>query len=290
MTPKRADTPKFRIDVDVFSEIQRLAASEKPRFSPAQIHRWITGIEEYRGRVPSLRTVQRAAKVLEQRPDEEKRPDEPFQWHHMGDHCLPWEAGPYLLRMWAFAEDGGIAPHIARSENVLLGASTFRDAKWWWRVHLAVPDISLFDVHWLARIMTYLERTNVPVPTDDFQVFLAYRPWMNHTVRKRYKQYISDNCIRPDMPASEVLTRDLTPGEDRFVAILSEHNRFIRAQLHLGLAAEYGILWSQMFHLFVKLGCYELRVDVSDPDLFGALSGNHPTTPQVPEVELASEP
>ena len=97
----------------------------------------------------------------------------------------------------------------------------------------------------------------------------------------RYKQYIENNCLRPDMPPSEVLAQAFS-ADDRMVAVVVEHTRFAQAQLHLGLAGEYGLLQSQILHRLVKLGCYEIRVDVSDPDQFGALSKNHPTTPQIP--------
>jgi len=238
MTPHIPALRKFRVDVDVFEEIERLANSHPP----SRIHDSLTRSGEYVGRVPSLRTVQRiVVYVLEDRTDDEKSSDEPFQWRLMGNHSLPWEAGPYLLRMWAFAEDGGVTPHISASENVLLAANTFRDAKWWWRIHLAVPDISLFDVHWLARKLASLERTNLQVPTEDIQAFLAYRPWMDDSSRMRYKQYIESNCIRPDTPPSRVVAQDFQ-SDDRLVAVLVEHTRFVVAKLHLGLVGEYGLL------------------------------------------------
>ena len=69
--------------------------------------------------------------------------DEPFELIDLEEYGIPWEASAYLLEMWAFAQEHSYFPEIPKYVVWQIPKESFRQARWWWRVHLAAPDLSL---------------------------------------------------------------------------------------------------------------------------------------------------
>ena len=68
--------------------------------------------------------------------------DVPFEWHRLEEYGLPWEASGYLIEMWAWYKEfwTSVATTLNRPEPP---PPTVRQARWWWRVHLAVPEMEV---------------------------------------------------------------------------------------------------------------------------------------------------
>ena len=123
--------------------------------------------------------------------------DESFAWHRMPEYqekgwSLPWEASEFLLRMWRRIWDGD------RWEE--LGHPSVREAVWWWRVHLAAPDLELRKVEIWARRFALRELSQIlfgdPSDVEDIYQALAYRDWESDDQRKIYERAISAGRIK----------------------------------------------------------------------------------------------
>ena len=65
--------------------------------------------------------------------------DTPFQWENMDKAGIPWEEGEYLLKVWKWLQD-----------EIGEGPPTFRHMRWWWRAHLACPNLDYGQTHRLV--------------------------------------------------------------------------------------------------------------------------------------------
>jgi hypothetical protein len=100
--------------------------------------------------------------------------DATFAWHKLEDYGLPWEASSYLLAISRLSSEEAIEGHYYRPTN--------RQARWWWRIHQAVPQIDvLSDVWFLAQRFVnrelIAEVLGRPLEFADLEAHLAYRPW-----------------------------------------------------------------------------------------------------------------
>jgi len=100
--------------------------------------------------------------------------DATFAWHKLEDYGLPWEASSYLLAISRLSSEEAIEGHYYRPTN--------RQARWWWRIHQAVPQIDvLSDVWFLAQRFVnrelIAEVLGRPLEFDDLEAHLAYKPW-----------------------------------------------------------------------------------------------------------------
>ena len=78
---------------------------------------------------------------------------------------------------------------------------TVRQVRWWWRVHLAVPDAEPLDVFYLAQRFVLREILHeilgAPLEMDDLEAHLAYKPWAGEWNRYYYHRDIEEGRIRP---------------------------------------------------------------------------------------------
>ena len=156
--------------------------------------------EEFEESVVSERTVGTwiSEFKLKQGQSEGLSVDASFQWHLMKEYELPWQAGEYLLDMW-----------VARLRDALnyswTPEITFRAVRWWWKVHLAAPELSAIEVRSLATGFEIREVMhdilNEPLMMKDLDAFLAFRPWSSAEKRMVYLAAIEQGLI-PELSIS----------------------------------------------------------------------------------------
>ena len=120
----------------------------------------------------------------------------PFEWHKMQELGLPWEASAYLLEMWAWYLD-----NMSGSPGDRRFHPSFRDVGWWWRVHLAAPELAMTDV-WIVAYRfsfreTLQEGLGEPQGFDDLEAYLAYKPWQNNKRLGLYRRALENGWVRP---------------------------------------------------------------------------------------------
>jgi hypothetical protein len=135
--------------------------------------------------------------------------DFPFEWHRLESYGLPWEASGYLLELWRLSVEGNLIEFEMRLLDGAIqtpqSSPTIRQARWWWRVHQAAPDLGLPEVKILADdfVVRELDHEVLAMPLEfaDLQAFLAYRPWQglpSDTARyEAYRDAISQGRISP---------------------------------------------------------------------------------------------
>ena len=128
--------PKEDFDQDVAAAVSQMVG-ENPEIKPESIYR--ESCNRFgKDRILSRRTFLRRLKELWPKLSHW---DRPFQWHLMGDPELPWEASSVVLKVWAWIQDDISARRRAGFPDVWIDQPTMRHAKWWWRIHQAVPEI-----------------------------------------------------------------------------------------------------------------------------------------------------
>jgi hypothetical protein len=162
--------------------------------------------------VASPRLIASWLKEFKGREEYQTRLDMPFRWYGMEDVGLPLEASSFLLSVLgevirSIPED--IEPEAARSRP------TYRDALWWWRIHLACPEIhDLLDIQWLAAAFTMRElRHEVlerPLVTEDLEAVLALKPWLSEDHHESYHDAVDSGAV------PEIHTQD---GEARYEGV-----------------------------------------------------------------------
>ena len=257
------------MDQDIVSICQRLF---KTGHGAAEILKRLERNPRFQGRdLPSQRTMQRLVKDMRTRaanaPSPVKLLDQPFEWHRLEEHGLPWESGAYLLAMWAFTQDHSYFPEIPKHVVWQIPKESFRQAKWWWRVHLAAPDLCLLDVYWLANTFALREQAHdvlgIPFNVDDLQAFLANRPWVSTAALERYREAIADGRI-PQVPP---------PGpDDNMASHIAEATG--QPERIIGMGGEYGLLRSQFLLVQVRANIIKIYEPgaANDPTQFGALA------------------
>ena len=83
---------------------------------------------------------------------------------------------------------------------------TARLARWWWRVHLAVPEVETWlDIHIWAEEFTRREMYEVllgrPQDVSGVEAYLSYRPWAGPEAFAEYQSAIREGWIK-DLPNS----------------------------------------------------------------------------------------
>jgi len=188
---------------------QRVAAYRmwKLAVGPAKIHSELkvyVGAGQYGDYavVVSLRTVKnwlRDFRTLD------AKLDDTFQWHRLEEYGLPWEAGSFLLGLW------GEVREINQSLRLLgwfRGSDerlpTVRQARWWWRVHLAVPEMETkINVYLWAeefcRLELYQHVLGKPMDAAGLEAYLAYKPWTDEGSLAIYNEALFSGRI-PYLP------------------------------------------------------------------------------------------
>ena len=126
----------------------------------------------------------------------------PFEWHRLGEYGLPWESSAYLLEMWKrireyWADEDKIAP-----PRVPRRPPAVRQVRWWWRVHLAVPDgVNTLDIYFwaehLVRREMFSEVLDTPLDVADIEAYLAYKPWTGPDNLDLYSQAVTEKRVEP---------------------------------------------------------------------------------------------
>ena len=251
---------------DIVSICQRLF---KTGHGAAEILKRLERNPRFEGRkLPYIRTMQRLVKDMRTRvanaPSPVKLLDQPFEWHRLEEHGLPWESGAYLLAMWAFTQDHSYFPEIPKHVVWQIPKESFRQAKWWWRVHLAAPDLCLLDVYWLANTFALREQAHdvlgIPFNVDDLQAFLAYQPWTTTEAQERYREAVADGHLPPVSP------------DDNMAFHIAEATG--QPELLMGMGGEYGLLRSQFLLVQVRANMIKIYEPgaANDPTQFGALA------------------
>jgi len=83
----------------------------------------------------SLSTVEKWCRNFREYPTGDALLDSPFNWENMDEAKIPWEAGHYLLSVWK-----------RLTEVEQLKPPSFRHMRWWWRVHLAAPNMEFQEM------------------------------------------------------------------------------------------------------------------------------------------------
>lgn len=142
--------------------------------------------------------------------------DAPFLWHRMGEYReygLPWEASALVMDMTGMILriNNGLANMDARAPQL---APTVREALWWWRVHQAAPEIArdmgvFFDIYWLASSFVFRdlnhELLGVPMETEELELRMAVKPWLNEERHKEYHQMVDRGVVPNVHPGFEMI-------------------------------------------------------------------------------------
>ena len=141
-------------------------------------------------RCPSEKTVYKYVKEYDETKINEVS-DRPFQWHELEAYELPWEASKYLLDMCAFIWAFNRVYRFTSEEGVSLPEPIVRQAKWWWRLHLAIPEAELQSVYLLAQRFTLRDLASdwlgIGFNVRDLEAYIAYRPWAGDDRREAYE-------------------------------------------------------------------------------------------------------
>jgi hypothetical protein len=136
--------------------------------------------------------------------------DRPFEWHRLEQYGLPWEAGSYLLEILK------APPEMPNYK--LRRLPTAREARWWWRVHLADLSLDIRDVYALARAFSgrELARFLLGLPEDmgDIEALLVYRPWKDERTKNAWVRAINEERI----PTLKGITEEIV-GQMRDVGL-----------------------------------------------------------------------
>ena len=177
--------PRVAQDVEAFCMAKALEDREAPaKEIREKVREWLEPLERP---TPGLRKVQQLVS-LARRGALNNQDDEPWSLATMEAEGIPWEAVPYLL---------GCLKDLGRS-------LTNRMARWLWRIHLAAPELDVYDAsHEASRyasremVSQYHDR---PFVTGDLDARIAYKPWRSEEAMQAYLNAIERGYI-PEPPS-----------------------------------------------------------------------------------------
>lgn len=165
---------------------------------------------EFVGDAVTLRQVQRWVKEFREMPTSLTDLDKVFEWHRMEEYGLPWEASGLIHEMLSLIFIG----HFQEDQYVQVQEDelpTIRQVRWWWRVHLALPNLYIytenlhFDLYYIAQRFCFREIQKDVLRMDvdfaDLEAHLAYQPWAGSHNEERYLEDIKYDVIKP-LPTS----------------------------------------------------------------------------------------
>ena len=186
----------------------------------------------------SLRTVERWVSGFKSRgKDDAEFLDELFIWSRLDEYPgIPWEASSLMLRMTRYAaEHWPLRP-------------TVREVRWWWRIHLALPEVTeLSDIWGISFIFAQRDLLQhvlkKPDPMSDLEAMLTYSPWQSDANWESYAAAITDGWVAapgPPIPLKGIknLQRVSEAGnnleDDSYVSMLG-FPRWLPSRLSEGL-------------------------------------------------------
>jgi hypothetical protein len=134
--------------------------------------------------------------------------DELFEWRTCaGRDDIPWESGTFLLDMWAYIKERNHAESLQGTANSPLSEVTIRRARWWWRVHQALPNLpnqmdrrefvsSIADRLWISDLAENILGISHPDSSAE-EAYLAYRPWEGADKKDIYDLAVQQGRILP---------------------------------------------------------------------------------------------
>lgn len=189
--------------------------------------------------VPSLATIKKWLEKWRHQNNENTKLDAPFEWHRLEEYGLPWESSDFLLDLWCLVKEGQIwrwgagdtlvttwflvkeGEQTCRVADLDMPPPTVRQVRWWWRVHVAAPEVPLRDLWYLAQRFVSRELAHhllgVPLEMADLAGLLAYKPWKGWPDDKsnllRYRYAVEAGRIPPLRGSDQVLQDAAAIGE-----------------------------------------------------------------------------
>ena len=133
-----------------------------------------------------------------------------YQWHLLDKYGLPWEASPFLLEMcWVMQHIGLHADETSEKtyEHVNvepIHLPTVREVLWWWRIHLAAPELGVeigtanqfrsIAMEFIKRELLH-EILGQPLEMADLEAWLVWKPWLDEVRDAEYHQAVSRGMI-----------------------------------------------------------------------------------------------
>lgn len=165
---------------------------EKP-VSERTIANWITGFKTLSKETVSLDSI--------------------FQWHLLDKYGLPWEASPFLLEMCLVSQhidlhtDGEFEHTYDDGQTAsLIHLPIVREVVWWWRIHLAAPELgrdfgTTNNIREIAGEFVVRELLHEilgrPLEMADLEAWLTWKPWLSEDRDAEYRQAINRGIIPP---------------------------------------------------------------------------------------------
>ncbi len=126
----------------------------------------------------------------------------PFEWHRLEEYGLPWHSSAYLLDMWVRIQEYWAGEDRVLPRRMPRLKPTARQVRWWWRVHLVVPEgANQLDIYFwaeqFARREMFSEILGNPLDMADLEAYLAYKPWAGPNNLFIYSQAVAEKRIPP---------------------------------------------------------------------------------------------
>jgi len=152
--------------------------------------------EQFKEDVISPRTLNRWISEFKKLPECITTLDQPFQWDKSDRYGISWNNSLKLLEL---------CHYYYESENK---TPTGRQARWWWRVSQAAPDLKANQISELGNLYTEREIVGIisgmaPV-FDDLNAYITYKPYHTNRIRT-YARFINAyqvNAIKPQSDES----------------------------------------------------------------------------------------
>jgi len=195
MTTQQPARRDYRVDMEIQAAIIGLTSDPNTRRTAAEIHRLLSQREEFKGRVPSRRTVERMVHGLSQ-----QAPPAKWHWSDYGaeDARILLEVMNMLIEHHIGSDDPNLARYIISSIPEYVSSmliDTKEAADWIVRIAKVAPDLSTFAVFMMAQI--YLLHHRAEASTSGLDTYLAMRPWRDRESATKYLQALNDKLIPP---------------------------------------------------------------------------------------------
>ena len=159
--------------------------------------------------VPSDRAIRRIMAEFKDAPEEERLPYQFFAWPgSMENGALPWEASRAVLDLLRLRTENRMRPPL------------IREAQWFWRVTLAIPDAAIEKRRHIALHLAMHAITLNPSPQTltAIQWEMVYQPWRSAKDKQAHKRLPSELRHRPvielPLPAALPLVEVPRPQKD----------------------------------------------------------------------------
>ena len=100
-----------------------------------------------------------------------------------------------------------------------------KEVRWWWRIHLALPEICEDDVYYVASAFAFREAEHDILGNTlilgDLEALMAWRPWESDEQNQSYYQGLKDGIMAAVPQRPPVRTGDLGRNRDRSSAFLN---------------------------------------------------------------------